>query len=199
MSILLHSVNLKKGSIGGEFLDLVKFAFITLLIVIPIRMFIAQPFIVNGDSMLPTLENGDYLIIDEVSYYSNDPERGDVIVFHFPTDESRYLIKRIIALPEETIQLQGNAITITKADGTRVELDEDYTNLGASYGTWTLDEDEYFVMGDNRGASSDSRSWGPLKKNEIVGKTLVRLFPISKIDFHPGKAETKTIEKTLQE
>jgi signal peptidase I len=187
------------SNIKTEFLDLLRFAFITLLIVIPIRMFIAQPFIVNGESMLPTFENGDYLIIDEVSYLKNEPRRGEVIVFHFPTDESRYLIKRIIGLPGETIQLQGDSVTITKADGEVVELDETYTNNGASYGTWTLEEEEYFVMGDNRGASSDSRSWGPLNKKEIVGKTLVRLFPISNINLRPGQVEAQELEKVLEQ
>jgi signal peptidase I len=187
------------SNIKTEFLDLLRFAFITLLIVIPIRMFIAQPFIVNGESMLPTFENGDYLIIDEVSYLKNEPRRGEVIVFHFPTDESRYLIKRIIGLPGETIQLQGDSVTITKADGEVVELDETYTNNGASYGTWTLEEEEYFVMGDNRGASSDSRSWGPLAKKEIVGKTLVRLFPISNINLRPGQVEAQELEKVLEQ
>lgn len=186
------------SNIKTEFLDLLRFAFITLLIVIPIRMFIAQPFIVNGESMLPTFENGDYLIIDEVSYLKNEPKRGEVIVFHFPTDHSRYLIKRIIGLPGETIQLQGDSVTITKADGEIVELDETYTNNGASYGTWTLEE-EYFVMGDNRGASSDSRSWGPLAKKEIVGKTLVRLFPISNINLRPGQVEAQELEKVLEQ
>lgn len=187
------------SNIRTEFLDLLRFAFITLLIVIPIRMFIAQPFIVNGESMLPTFENGDYLIIDEISYLKNEPKRGEVIVFHFPTDESRYLIKRIIGLPGETIQLQGDSVSITKVDGEVVELDETYTNNGASYGTWTLDEEEYFVMGDNRGASSDSRSWGPLAKKEIVGKTLVRLFPISNINLRPGQVEAQELEKVLEQ
>lgn len=187
------------SNIRAEFLDLLRFAFITLLIVIPIRMFIAQPFIVNGESMLPTFENGDYLIIDEVSYLKNEPKRGEVVVFHFPTDQSRYLIKRIIGLPGETIQLQGDSVTITKADGVVVELDETYTNNSASYGTWTLEEEEYFVMGDNRGASSDSRSWGPLAKKEIVGKTLVRLFPISNINLRPGQVEAQELEKVLEQ
>ncbi len=187
------------SNIRTEFLDLLRFAFITLLIVIPIRMFIAQPFIVNGESMLPTFENGDYLIIDEVSYLKNEPKRGEVVVFHFPTDHSRYLIKRIIGLPGETIQLQGDSVTITKANGEIVELDETYTNNGASYGTWTLEEEEYFVMGDNRGASSDSRSWGPLAKKEIVGKTLVRLFPISNINLRPGQIEAQELEKVLEQ
>ena len=185
------------SQIKSEFFELVRFGLMVLIIVIPIRMFIAQPFIVNGESMLPTFENGDYLIIDEVSYLKNDPKRGEVIVFHFPTNQSRYLIKRVIGLPGETVLLQGESVTIINSDGSKIELDETYTNIGPSYGSWALGEDEYFVLGDNRGASSDSRSWGALPRKDIVGKTFVRLYPFSKINMKPGQVEASQIEKPL--
>ena len=180
----------------NEFLELLRFTVITLLIVIPIRMFIAQPFIVNGESMLPTFHNGDYLIIDEVTYRTTEPERGEVVVFRFPDDNKRFLIKRIIALPGEQISISGDNINIKDVDGNRVELDESYiTNEFSSYGTWQLGEDEYFVMGDNRNASSDSRSWGLLNKDRIVGKTFLRLFPFSGISLRPGEVEAISIER----
>ena len=178
----------QKRSKRSEFLELVRFTVITLLIVIPIRIFIAQPFIVNGESMLPTFHNGDYLIIDEVTYRTNEPKRGEVIVFRF--ENKRFLIKRIIGLPGEELNISGDRIVITEADGTKVELKEEYINEDfSSYGTWNLKEEEYFVMGDNRNASSDSRTWGILNKKEIVGKTFLRLFPLSGIDFQPGEIE----------
>ena len=182
------SENTPKKSIRQDFFELVRFTFLVLLIVIPIRLFIAQPFIVNGESMLPTFENGDYLIIDEISYRATSPERGEVIVFRLPSDEKRFLIKRIVGLPGETVSISGSKITITQEDNSKIELKEDYTNGDfSSYGTWEMNEGEYFVMGDNRGRSSDSRFWGVLHEDLIVGKTFLRLFPLSEINYQPGE------------
>jgi len=168
--------------------DIIKFTIIALLIVIPIRMYIAQPFIVIGDSMVPTFHNGEYLIVDEITYKLEEPERGDVIVFKFPSDKSRHLIKRIIGLPGESVKIAGGKVEVTTVDGEIITLDEkEYIN--GSFGgmtTETLGDDEYFVMGDNRQASSDSRSWGPLEENFIVGKALIRLFPLTAIALNPG-------------
>lgn len=172
-----------------SFWDLVRFAIIACIIVIPIRMFVAQPFLVNGSSMVPTFHNGDYLIIDELTYRFNDPKRGDVVVFRYPFDPKRHFIKRIIGLPNETVIFKDGGVIIkndTHPEG--LPLSEPYISnpvvLNASY---TLGPDEYFVMGDNRPASSDSRSWGSLKRELITGRTLVRLFPISDIGLFPGK------------
>lgn len=190
----MESNNQKRG-LKNDVFDLVRFTLITLAVVIPIRIFIAQPFIVNGESMLPNLHNGDYLIIDEVSYHKHDPERGDVIVFKFPTNLKRFLIKRVIGLPGETISIQGSTITITKPDGEIIQLEEDYLNGDfSSHGEWNLADDEFFVLGDNRSASSDSRTWGVLRRHLIVGKTFLRLFPLSKISFHPAEQQARDIE-----
>lgn len=187
----------KKNKRKNEFLELVRFTIVTLLIVIPIRIFIAQPFIVNGESMTPTFNNGDYLIIDEISYRTSEPERGEVVVFKFEND--RFLIKRIIGLPGEHITINGDRITITETSGDSIELEEQYVNEGfSSYGTWTLGEDEYFVLGDNRNASSDSRTWGILHRENIVGKTFLRLFPFSGIGLKPGEVEAQVIENPKQ-
>jgi|AntAceMinimDraft_13_1070369.scaffolds.fasta_scaffold06816_4 signal peptidase I len=183
-----------------DFIELVKFVAIVLVIIIPIRIFIAQPFIVNGDSMVPTLTNGDYLIVDEISYtLGNTIQRGDVVVFRFPDDNNRFLIKRIIGLPEENVTISGDTITITKADSTEiVQLNETYLNGPfSSYGTWELGPEDYFVMGDNRRESSDSRSWGLLKKDLIIGKTFLRLFPISQVQYQPGEYQPEEIETLL--
>src|SRR3990167_2019370 len=90
-----------------SFLELIRFAVIAVAIVIPIRLYIAQPFIVSGSSMVPTFENSEYLIVDEISYRLGDPERFDVVVFKYPRDTSKFFIKRIIGLPNETVDLKG--------------------------------------------------------------------------------------------
>lgn len=169
--------------------EIVEFAFIALLIVVPVRMFIAQPFIVSGASMEDTFHTGEYLIIDQVTYRLQDPKRGDIIVFHYPQDPSKFFIKRIIGIPGDTIDIQGNIVTITSKDGTDMALDEPYIKSMAENTTLheTLGDREYFVMGDNRDASSDSRVWGVLQKEKIVGKAFVRLFPFNEVGILPGE------------
>ncbi len=167
--------------------ELITFAIVAVVIVLPIRMFIAQPFVVSGESMFPTFETGQYLIVDQLSYRLGDPVRGDVIVFHYPKDPSKFFIKRIIALPNEKIRIEGTNVIITMTDGTEITLDEPYVNLQKeSNMEESLGDDEYFVMGDNRLASLDSRFWGPLKRDKITGRAWLRLLPFTKIDFLPG-------------
>ncbi|XKT74169.1 MAG: signal peptidase I [Patescibacteria group bacterium UBA2163] len=171
--------------------DLVKFALIALLVVIPIRFFIAQPFIVRGASMEPTFSSGEYLIVDQVSYRFNEPARGDVIILRYPKDNSVFFIKRVIGLPGETVEIVGNRIRIHR-EGIETPprvLDEHYLELDQlqdEYGAYTLSEDEYFVLGDNRQKSSDSRTWGVLKRDEIVGRAYMRLLPPSRLEILPG-------------
>lgn len=168
--------------------ELVRFGVVAILIVVPIRIFIAQPFVVSGSSMYPTFENGDYLIVDEISYRINGPERYDVAVFKFPNDPDKYFIKRIIGLPNETVEIKGSAVTIFNEehkDGLKIE--QPYVkNTSDNTLTMELKEDEYFVMGDNRSASSDSRYWGPVKKELFSGRALVRLLPLTEIGILPG-------------
>ena len=169
--------------------EIVEFALIALLIVIPVRMFIAQPFIVSGASMEDTFHSGEYLIIDQASYYFEDPERGDVIVFRYPQDPSKFFIKRVIGIPGDTIDIQGDAVTITTNEGQTISLSEPYVKSMAENTslTETLGEREYFVMGDNRDASSDSRVWGVLQKDKIVGRAFLRLFPFTEMEVLPGE------------
>lgn len=190
----------KDKNIWQDIVELARFTFFALIIIVPIRIFIAQPFVVSGESMLPTFENKDYLIIDEISYRFKDPQRGEVIVFRYPENNRRFLIKRIIGLPGETVSISGKKINIEQEDGTSFDLNEDYINGEfSSYGTWKLGEEEYFVLGDNRNASSDSRSWGLLDKKLILGKTFLRLLPFSKISHNPGEKEEKEIIINKQE
>lgn len=175
--------------------DLVKFALIALLIVIPIRIFIAQPFIVRGASMEPTFNGGEYLIVDQLSYRLEEPERGDVIILRYPKDESVFFIKRIIGLPGETVEIVGESVIVQPSKSeVPLTLDESYIPEGMlqnEYGVYALGDDEYFVMGDNRRESSDSRSWGPLPEENVIGKAFVRLLPFTRAEVLPGTLETK--------
>lgn len=172
--------------------DIVTFALIALIIVVPIRWFIAQPFIVRGASMHPTFETGDYLIVDQLSYRFEDPTRGDVIIIRYPKDRSVYFIKRIIGLPSETVELQGTKVIIRRPGQEAITLEQSYVSAASrpEYATYSLSPTEYFVMGDNRNESSDSRVWGPLPKKDIIGRALVRLFPLNNIDALPGAVTT---------
>ncbi len=171
--------------------DVVRFGIIALLIVIPIRTWVAQPFIVSGTSMVPTFHDGEYLIVDELSYHVGEPARGDVVIFHYPKDTTKYFIKRVIGLPNETVEVKGDTTIVIKnnehPDG--FTLSEPYvTNVMHNQiaQTKVLGPDEYYVMGDNRPASSDSRIWGSVKKDLIVGRAFLRLFPIKEISALPG-------------
>ena len=132
--------------------------------------------------MEPNLENGDYLLVDEIGYRLEEPKRGDTIVFRYPPDPSQFFIKRIIGLPGETIEIRSNKVKIY--DDKDIVLEESY--LEESQQTLgdvvvRLKADEYFVMGDNRLQSSDSRRWGPLQKKYIIGRAFIRLWPINEI------------------
>jgi signal peptidase I len=171
--------------------EIVRFSLIAILIVIPIRMFVAQPFIVSGASMDDTFHSGEYLIVDQVSYYFEAPKRGEVVVFKYPRDPSKFFIKRVVGAPGDTIEIDGSIVTITNEqypDG--IVLDEPYVkSMRPGEGlSETLGEHEYFVMGDNRDQSSDSRTWGVLQESFIVGRAFLRLFPPGEVSYLPGSA-----------
>jgi signal peptidase I len=170
------------------FSEMIRFGLITLAIVLPVRFFIAEPFIVSGASMEPTFQTGDYLIVDELSYRLEAPKRGEVIIFRYPGDPSKYFIKRIVGLPGDTVLIEGGSITIkNKENPTGFIFDQSYIqNLSSDTKTYTVGANQYFVMGDNRTASSDSRSWGNLPENLIIGRAFVRLFPPQEITVLPG-------------
>ncbi len=173
------------------FIEVFKFSLLTLVIVLPIRMFIFGPFIVSGVSMSPTFETGNYLIIDKISYKTNkEPQRGEVVVFRYPQNPDKYFIKRIIGLPNETVEIKNGDIYIKNnqnPDG--FKLTEDYltSNYKESNLTTKLSNSDYFVMGDNRANSSDSRYWGALDREYVTGQAFIRLFPITQIDLWPGR------------
>lgn len=157
--------------------EIIKIVVIALVIVVPIRYFIFQPFLVKGQSMEPNFESGDYLIIDEISYRIREPQRGEVIVFKYPQNPSQRYIKRIIGLPNETVEIKNGKVLINNK-----ELDEKYLPL-YTYTTGDivviLGENEFFVLGDNRTASYDSRRWGPVPRQNIIGRVFIRAWPFT--------------------
>ncbi len=185
----------------GLLKDLFTLVFLIIVVVIPIRLFVVSPFVVDGESMHPTFGNLDYLIVDEFLYNFKAPERGDVIVFRYPKNPSIFYIKRIIGLPGETVSIHRGVVTIRTASGDTLVLSEPYiVNEDATYTKdVSLNPEEYFVMGDNRPNSSDSRVWGPLPKKDIIGRVDLRLLPISLIGFFPGATSYIPAPKTYGE
>lgn len=181
------------AAIGSFFWELIKVFLIAVAIIVPVRYFLVQPFFVRGASMEPTFEDGEYLIIDELSYRFREPRRGEVIVFRFPDNESQFFIKRIIGVPGDTVTIEEGHVRLQNSQYEQgVLLDESaYLSTDTRTGgqlTVPLNENEYFVLGDNRAASSDSRYWGVLDQKFIIGRTWVRAFPINRIDvFSPER------------
>ena len=174
--------NIKKDSF---FIEMVKTLILAILVVLPIRYFIFQPFFVQGSSMYPNFEDGDYLIVDETTYRFRDPQRGEVIIFKYPKDTSQLYIKRIIGLPGESVEIQDGQIVITDNSGRQI-LEEAYISLdNKTLGNIkvNLTGDEYFVLGDNRMFSSDSRRWGTVPRGNIVGRAYFRAWPFTSLDF----------------
>lgn len=173
---------------GSSFWELVKYAAVALLIVVPFRIFIAQPYVVSGSSMDPTFKNGDYLIVDQLSKRFEEPERGAVLIIKYPKDPSKFFIKRLVAFPNERVEIRKGVVTVfNDATPNGIVLDDSYVvyKKGDDF-SMQLNDDEYFVMGDNRASSSDSRVWGTLPKKYIVGRPILRLLPIGEIAVWPG-------------
>ena len=165
--------------------ELVKLVFFSLLIVVPFRLYIAQPFIVEGASMDPTFETGDYLIVDELTYHFKTPERGSVLIFKYPRDPKKSFIKRIIGLPGEKVSISNGQITIINTEYSEgFILNEPYVKLSKKDSAdYIIGAKEYFVLGDNRLASADSRVWGPVPEANIIGRPIISFFPPA---FFPG-------------
>ncbi len=161
--------------------ELIKLVLIAGVIVIPFRLYVAQPFIVDGASMDPTFATGQYLIVDELTYHFHTPERGSILIFKYPKDPSKYFIKRVIGLPGETVTIKDGVVTVYDASNTPLILDESYVELSKTEteAYKQLGPDEYFVMGDNRLGSADSRLWGPVPAKDIVGRPILRVWPFT--------------------
>lgn len=190
--------------VGSFFWEVIKVFFWALVIIVPIRVFLFQPFFVQGASMEPNFKDGDYLVVNEMGYKQTSVDagpahlftvgsfkelnRGDVVVFRYPLNPSQFFIKRVIGLPGETVKVEAGKVTIyNKENANGLVLDESgYLPAGLMTNgavTMTLDNKDYFVLGDNRQFSHDSRAWGPLPENDVIGKVLIRAWPLSKAEI----------------
>lgn len=181
-----ENVSQNTGSSALAFVfELIQVVAVSLAIIIPVRYFLIQPFYVKGASMEPSFYDHEYLVIDELTYRFNDPERGDIVVFRYPADPSQFFIKRIIGLPGETVEVDEGEVKIyndTAPNGIVLSeeayLPDDFLSTGKR--VVTLKADEYFVMGDNRPNSLDSRYFGAVKRDAIVGRVWLRGWPFDR-------------------
>ncbi len=177
------------------FLDIVETVVIALSIFLVIYLFFMQPHQVNGQSMVPTFQSGEYVLTDKVSYKIGEPKRGDVIVFHAPEaaqcpkGTGCDFIKRVLALPGESVEIKDDSVIVNGKALTEPYIPDEYEILAGAYTknrVITLGPNEYFVSGDNRPYSSDSRAWGPITKDEIVGRAFFRYWPLNKAGIISG-------------
>ncbi len=161
-------------------MELIRVIVISLVIIIPIRYFLIQPFYVKGASMEPNFSDSEYLVINEIIYRFKDPRRGDIIVFRYPRDPRQYFIKRVIGLPGEKIEIKNGGVYV---EGIRLDETQylDSSVKTTKEDVWILKKDEYFALGDNRYASLDSRDFGPIRRHFIIGKTWIRGWPLNRI------------------
>ncbi len=172
-------------SVGSFIVEVAKVVIIALAIIIPVRYFLIQPFYVKGASMEPNFYDKEYLVVDEISYRFGSPERGDVVVLRNPRHESDFFIKRVVGLPNERVEVINGEVNIYNQDfPTGLTLDESaYLPAGVkTVGTIdvTLARDQYFVLGDNRESSLDSRYFGAVQRREIVGRAWIRAWPVTR-------------------
>ena len=173
--------------LGAFFMDILEVIVLAVGIFLIVYLLILRPHKIKGQSMHSNFPDGEYLLTEKVSYYSKDPQRGDVVVFKPPISEDEF-IKRVIGLPGETISVSGGKVYVNNQ-----ELKEDYIDVYTAPGaflaegqTYTVPNGYYFVMGDNRPHSSDSRAWGPITKKVITGKAWLIYFPFNLAGIVPS-------------
>lgn len=160
--------------------ETLKVVLISLAIILPIRYFLIQPFYVEGASMEPNFYSKEYLIIDEISYRFHEPVRGEVVVLRNPQNPSQFYIKRIIGLPGERLQIVDGVVLINDVELQETYLSDLYVSK-TSMAEITLTDKQYFVMGDNRANSLDSRVLGPVTRDHFIGRVWVRGWPFTRI------------------
>ncbi len=174
--------------IGGFFLDVIETIVIALSIFLVVYLFLMQPHQVNGQSMVPSFQSGEYVLTDKISYKLNEPQRGDVVVFHAPPaahcpqGTGCDFIKRVLALPGESVQVKNDQVIVNGQPLPEPYIPADFETRAGDFTkngrTIKLGVNEYFVAGDNRPYSSDSRAWGPITKADIVGRAFFRYWPM---------------------
>jgi signal peptidase I len=188
--------------VGGFILEIIKIVLLAFIIIVPIRVFLFQPFFVQGASMEPNFENDQYLIINEfgykktaialnnINFFSINPfrkiDRQKVLVFRYPKDPSKYFIKRVIGLPGEKVEIKNGSVKIYNKENPNGFILDEKKYLADTVKTTgdmviTLKDNEYFMMGDNRMFSSDSRYWGPVSDDLIIGEVALRAWPLNEI------------------
>lgn len=183
------------SSVSSFFLDLVETLVIGISLFLVIYLFFMQPHQVSGLSMEPNLHNNDYVLTDKISYRTGDPKRGDVVVIHAPeaancpSGTGCDFIKRLLGLPGDTVEVKDNTIYVNGSPLDETYIADDVTTVAGNYTrdrVVTLGPDQYFVVGDNRMHSSDSRAWGPITKADIVGRAFLRYWPVEDMGMIPA-------------
>jgi len=159
--------------------DILESVVLAVILATLLRLFIIQPFYIPSSSMAPTLLPNDRIIVNMLLYRFRPPQRGDVIVFRYPVDPSRDFIKRVVAFGGETVELRNSNLIV---NGRRIAEPYLPREIMADFGPYKVPQGDYFVMGDNRNNSDDSRDWGPLPKKNIIGKAFLIYWP-------PGRTE----------
>jgi signal peptidase I len=169
--------------LGAFFLDILEVVVFAIGIFFFVYLLIMRPHKIKGASMHPNFPDGEYLLTQKVSYYLSPPERGDVIVFKPPISEDDEFIKRIVALPGETVKVENGRVYINGILLKESYLDEKLYTTSSSFlhegEEYIIPQGQWIVMGDNRPHSSDSRSWGPITKKEITGKAWLVYWPLN--------------------
>ena len=171
------------GAVALFVVEIAQIAILALAIILPVRYFLIQPFIVKGASMEPNFYDREYLIVDELTFHFRDPELGEIVVFRPPQHDYQYYIKRVIGLPGETVEIRDGKVTIYNTDHPNgFVLTESYiSEVTEGRDRRTLGVSEYYVLGDNRDASLDSRYFGAVKVDDLIGRVWVRGLPFDRI------------------
>jgi signal peptidase I len=181
----------------SAFFDFVQSIVVIMAIMVMIYLFVMSPQEISGASMEPNFHNGEYILTNKVMYKLKNPERGDVVIFKSPRNKQIDYIKRVIALPGETIKLSNNKYYVNGLPLEEPYLEPGVTIFGGSYlpegVEVTIPQDYYFVSGDNRPHSSDSREFGPIAKEDFIGQAFVRYFPLNKAGILPK--QTYSVDK----
>ncbi len=181
--------------------EMIKVLILALIIIIPVRVFLFQPFFIEGSSMDPNFHDGQYLVVSEFGYKQTKISektlikpfksivRQDVIVFRYPRNPSQFFIKRVIGLPGESVEVKQGKIYIYNEEHPEGFILDEKAYIGNNILTQDMSrrdvkQDEYYVMGDNRMNSSDSRIFGPINKDKVIGRVLLRVWPTSEFTLY---------------